>query len=534
MENIIRRPTREPQLATVLQQTSASQRRRGVTLTEVLMSLMIMGIGVVSLATLFPIASLRVLEATNLTNSTIVNFNAEGIVDAFPNMVNDADGSGSTREELGRSFIVDPLGWREHVDQFGITSVTDPRLIYFEYNRPSGINLPILTLPNGTLRPTRFFGENAAAPQIFTTLDVTRQIVSLPDTTTDIVDTFPDPDGTVTTAYVVNPSSGRISGLILPVDVDIANLTEDTNSDGVLAASEDLNSNGVNDFVVQVQALIFDKTGKYSETRKLSTLTGQQIEWAEDLNRDGNTTGIGEDRALPLRFGINSDVATGTRNVGLVRIEQPVPYYSWMLTVHKDANGPVNVDVVVFNKRDFSQLSEQIYFGDLVRHTAGPDGAPGTANGGPNADGDDNGNGVVDDPSEFGYPGSDDVANDLVTINWDPALYPPPPPGWNVNDAWPVEPPIRRGAYIYDALNSYWYRIREITSSPSSTSATLALETAVLRNNTEDANLNGILDGDTTPANQMFTEDLNDNGFLDRSGVIIPRGVIAVFPLKTR
>ncbi|NQV27585.1 MAG: prepilin-type N-terminal cleavage/methylation domain-containing protein [Rhodopirellula sp.] len=480
---------------------ATSPRRRGVTLTEVLMSLMIMSIGVVSLATLFPIASLRVLEATNLTNSTIVNFNAEGIVDAFPSMVNDADGSGSTQEELGRNFIVDPLGWHEHVDQFGITSVTDPRLIYFEYNRPAGINLPALTIPNGTptptLRPTRFFGENPAvgSRQIFTTLDVTRQIVSLPDTTTDIVDTFPDPDGTVTTAYVTNASS-RITGLVLPADVDLSVVTLEPSL---------------------YQVLIFDKTGKYSETRRLSTVTGQQIEWAEDLNRDGSI-GVGEDRALPLRFTAD---ASGTPNVGLVRIEQPIPYYSWLLTVHKDFNGPVNVDVVVFNKRDFSQLSEQIYFGDLVRHTVGPDGVPGTANGGPNSDGDDNGNGIINDASEFGYPGSDDVVNDLVTVNWDPTLY----PGGTAN---PVEkPPIRRGAYIYDALNCYWYRIREIASSTSSTSSTLGLESAVLRNNTEDLSLDGTL-GD------IPGEDLNNDGNLDRSGVIIPRGVIAVFPLKTR
>ena len=481
-----------------------AHRRQGATLTEVLMSLMIMAIGVVSLATLFPIASLRVLEATNLTNSTIVRFNAEGIVDAFPSMVNDADGSGSTREELGRNFIVDPLGWHEHVDQFGITSVTDPRLIYFEYNRPTGINLPALTIPNGssppTPVPTRFFGENPAtgSRQIFTTLDVTRQIVSLPDTTTDIVDTFPDPDGTLTTAYVPN-AAGRIRGLILPADVDLS----------VVALEPSL-----------YQVLIFDKTGKYSETRTLNLVTGQRIEWAQDLNRN-SSIGPGEDRALPERFGLNPDVTTGTRNVGLIRIEQPVPYYSWLLTVHKDINGPVNVDVVVFNKRDFSQLSEQIYYGDLVRHRVGPDGVPGTANGGPNADGDDNGIRGIDDASELGYPGSDDVVNDLVTVNWDPTLYPG-------GTADPVEkPPIKRGAYIYDALNSYWYRIREIESSTSSTSATLALESSISRANTEDASRDGTL-GD------MPGEDVNNDGILDRSGVIIPRGVIAVFPLKTR
>ena len=91
-------------------------RRHGVTLTEVLMSLMIMGIGVVSLATLFPISTLRVLEATNLTNSTVARFNAEGIIDSFPQMIHNPDGVSTTRE-AGKNYIVDPLGWHELLAQ---------------------------------------------------------------------------------------------------------------------------------------------------------------------------------------------------------------------------------------------------------------------------------------------------------------------------------------------------------------------------------------------------------------------------------
>ncbi|QDT15355.1 hypothetical protein CA12_14400 [Alienimonas californiensis] len=54
--------------------------RLGVTLTEVLMSLLVMGIGVTSVATLFPLAVLRGARATQLTAGTILKVNAEETV----------------------------------------------------------------------------------------------------------------------------------------------------------------------------------------------------------------------------------------------------------------------------------------------------------------------------------------------------------------------------------------------------------------------------------------------------------------------
>ncbi len=43
--------------------------RRGITLVEILISIMILGIGLVSLATLFPIGLLRLREAQRQTRS---------------------------------------------------------------------------------------------------------------------------------------------------------------------------------------------------------------------------------------------------------------------------------------------------------------------------------------------------------------------------------------------------------------------------------------------------------------------------------
>lgn len=495
--------------------TGVVRGRNGVTLTEVLMSLMIMGIGVVSLATLFPIATLRVLEATNLTNSTIARYNAEGVVDAFPAIIHEPAGIGNG-QALGRNYMVDPLGWWEHESQLGLTAIDDSNLIYFEYNRNTGLlTVPPLTTPAGNYQ-TRFFGEDPTAGNrvLFSTMDVTRSIVSLPDTTTDYGEGFPDPDGSVVGAYDLN-GDGRIQGLVLPAEIDMTEFT--------LAPGDSRYQN-----TSHYQAVIFDKSGDHSEIRQLTTVTsaggGQfKITWEQDRNNSGSID-PGEELPLPLIF---SQDSAGNPNVGLVRIEQPLPYYSWMLSVRKRISGPTNVDVVVFNKRDFSKLSEQVYFGDLRKFDLGPDGGPGMVGI------DDNGDGNVDDAGEAGYPRdpprniSDDFENNKVTISW---LSDPFDPTSTVLE----KPPLKKGGYILDHVNLLWYRIRAIESGDinqdgvtEDTSATLILETTINRNNTEDISGDGTL-GD------LLGEDLDGNNRLDRGGIIVLPGVIAVFPLETK
>lgn len=54
--------------------------RSAATLTEVLMALLIMSIGIVSVITMFPLAVLRSIQATNLTNSRLLKENVEQVV----------------------------------------------------------------------------------------------------------------------------------------------------------------------------------------------------------------------------------------------------------------------------------------------------------------------------------------------------------------------------------------------------------------------------------------------------------------------
>src|SRR5947199_6145780 len=49
--------------------STRSRRRSGITLTEILIAIMILGIGLVSLATLFPIGLLRLRDAARSTRS---------------------------------------------------------------------------------------------------------------------------------------------------------------------------------------------------------------------------------------------------------------------------------------------------------------------------------------------------------------------------------------------------------------------------------------------------------------------------------
>lgn len=106
-------------------------RRHAATLTEILMALMVMGIGLVSVISLFPLSLLRSVEATKLTNATLLRQNAEAIIKAsvtteepptippppdwIPTvnssaLVQDPDGNGKAREHRGERFVVDPLG----------------------------------------------------------------------------------------------------------------------------------------------------------------------------------------------------------------------------------------------------------------------------------------------------------------------------------------------------------------------------------------------------------------------------------------
>jgi hypothetical protein len=60
---------------------SANGRFAGLTLVEVLMSMMVAAIGILSVIVLLPLSFIRMVQATNLTNGTILRYNAECLSD---------------------------------------------------------------------------------------------------------------------------------------------------------------------------------------------------------------------------------------------------------------------------------------------------------------------------------------------------------------------------------------------------------------------------------------------------------------------
>ncbi len=84
--------------------------RRGSTLTEVLVAILIMSIGIVSVAAIFPLSVLRTIKATNLTRATNLRYNVEAVVERYPWMITDPDSDFDTAEHINERFIIDPLG----------------------------------------------------------------------------------------------------------------------------------------------------------------------------------------------------------------------------------------------------------------------------------------------------------------------------------------------------------------------------------------------------------------------------------------
>ncbi len=129
--------------------------RQGVSLIEVLVSVMIMSIGVALLSTLLPISILRTAQATQLTQSVFLRNNAEAVIETSPNILNWVS--------VGSLGLIDPIG----------ASIGMPKTLYGNTGAGSISRFP-LPNPNGT-------------PSISS--ESAQQIASLPDSWTDLFET---------------------------------------------------------------------------------------------------------------------------------------------------------------------------------------------------------------------------------------------------------------------------------------------------------------------------------------------------------
>lgn len=91
--------------------TRSGGKRTGAALAEVLIAVIAMGIGVMSLAALFPVAVMRSVQGHQLTQGTILRFSAESKIDTLKIMYVRPDQTQVAPGPIGAgNFLFDPLG----------------------------------------------------------------------------------------------------------------------------------------------------------------------------------------------------------------------------------------------------------------------------------------------------------------------------------------------------------------------------------------------------------------------------------------
>jgi len=303
----IRNPKSEIQISSFPQSAVRIPARRGSTLTEVLIALLIMSIGLVSLAVLFPMSVLRSIKASQLTNATDARYNAEAAIDQFPmivrdpdystitNGVNIIDGTPNTTLNIhawdGRYYAFDPLG-------YAVLSTENVALAP-NFGNVGGVTSPLIPRCHGT----------------WSTQPTADSLVTLPDSWVLQYEGI----GTALAATQVNVTGLGATKFTLPT----------------LPAG----SPGTNPLT---RAVIFSGDGTFSQTRILTGVATDTISWTD---------------SLPASFTGNAS------GVGKVRIETQERRYTWMLTVRKDGAGGADVYVVVFFQRRFDPAIDEAMYG---------------------------------------------------------------------------------------------------------------------------------------------------------------------------
>ncbi len=452
--------------------------RRGVTLVEVLMSLMIMSIGVSAVAVLFPISMLRSLQATQLTNAAILKFKVEAFLDTNPNFLFDPDGDGDLvehfRNPADRNYVIDPSGYYTHLADdnpfrwiFGHNGVSPAGAI-----RRFGGGLRTIQDTSIQTYESNDFDSNGAvpAPAITAALKLKGQeLGGQGDGWTTVLDAVP-----------VELTANQIR-LQPPPDLDMSDIATSAQLSGVIFNSGVARIPDPENYRV----VAFNATGRVSQSYPLLFIdtTTNIISFSEDLNNNGTLDGnedfngnrVLDNRSFPVEFYVDADFTTSpTPVVSRVLIQnRRINDFSWLLTVRRRGDGAVrNVDVVVKFSDGADTATERVFGGSMVRGQAVL--------------------GVVE-PADGAIP------------------------------------KIQKGKFVFDSTNALWYRIRDFETAPLVPSGSDAfswatykyrvyLEEAVKVSAGSDAN-DGILNGN----------DISTLG-----PVMFPVGIVDVYPMGSR
>jgi hypothetical protein len=490
------RPHSSP-LTTPLRRTfqMSGEPRRGTSLMEVLAAILVMSVGILSVMTLFPISIIRSIQATNLTNATILSKRADALIDMY-GLVTDTY-IPQPAEGFQVHAVIDPLGWHDMADA-GFIDLSDPDNpsgVAQEYGndgmatpgvvRYAPLSPPVFNNETGRGGPTKYVDAapggaplrrisyavnpvnfpNAQRPRVFpepfppaptavqqrifplpgspTARDGVLAAVGLPDSFNSVFEGEPDAtNGSPPTAIAFNAAQ---------VDLSYA----ETHPASYAGSS---NANLEVKLVPGSRIVLIDETGRRSQIREVT------------YDAMGSPNGIavyptGTDWVIAWADPLPADFAT----VAQARIEIPQSRYTWMLTVRKrgTTGGSVTeIDCVTFFNRQT---------GDPAQETVHAAFAPNIA--------------LEPDPANPTYREVYPNAippSDLLTITYTGG----------------VEVPIKKGGFVFDPTNCLWYRVLNILH--------------------ED------------PAYVAVQLERDAESSTPITSVIVPEGVINVFPLSSR
>ena len=459
-------------------------RRSGVTLTEVLMSMMVMAVGVVMVMSLFPVGALRTLQATKLTNAAILSRNVDALLAQNPRLIFDPNGDGNIVQHIQpaivRNYIVDPLSFHIYAElQQAGTPMGQTLQDFTQFGNDGGRRLAPL---NGFSIPRYGGGLRTKAGADWTTSLVDAKTLRL------LATTFASqPDGwstdieTFATGVELDENNNVIG-------VKLENLTADHLQNAGSSSSLNINTSFVGriDDPEIYRIVVFDLDEQISQTFPLTYL---DLELADDTeigagnNQDNdieaswteggvtspldfNGNGRIDNRILPVEF---------NQQVGRVLLQsRRTNEFSWMLTVRRRADGNArSVDVVVRFRSGVDFKDEELF--------------PANCLGGTNIIG---------------------VKNNSAST-----------------------PRLKRGGFAFDIVNAVWYRITGVQEKPAFGGAgdfswddydyrvTVEKAIRVLESTGSDAFDDGLLNGSDVSAfgRAMF-----------------PVGIVEVYPLGSK
>ena len=385
--------------------------RGGVTLTEVLMSLMIMSIGISSVMVLFPISVLRSVQSTQLTNAAILKYNTEALIRQKPALVFDPDGDyafatteaarySRLSEHFGRgsrNYVVDPVGFHARLEtDFAGAQTLGGILPRFD----GGLLCETLRKDYGTITPSDLNPVTLAALNVLAS-----KLGRMRDGRTNQIDTFAADD-----PNAVIKNNGIAVGVRLAPTTSAEDLIAIPTSDSLYVPLPDRRDIPEFPDPENTEITLYSVDGKFSQTYPLTCVdpANGAVYWQEfsvpnSQRRDYNRNGVFETRGLPPEFGdqIGRVVIRSVRQAD----------FSWLLTVRRASDGQARgIDVVVRYHTDVKSTDELVYEATFQA-----------------------GSGIVG-----------------VRASGDPG------------------PVIKRGGFVFDAKNARWYRITNHEEMPAS------------------------------------------------------------------